>query len=141
MLILFCGKFFKWWVCTIRITCLEWIFFTFMSEIWHVIMSYLCRGNKFDAWTYYNALCGNAMPSKKMNFVHVRTIMLEFMFYWIGKRLCDNRMCQLSLKRMTCRICNFSTCYVCVKPNHKQKERKKAVVVCLFSTPQLTKKL
>jgi hypothetical protein len=31
------------------ITCLEMNFFTFMSEIWHVIMSYLCRGNKFYA--------------------------------------------------------------------------------------------
>jgi hypothetical protein len=67
-----------------------------MSEIWHVIMSYLCRGNKFYAWTYSNALCRNAMPSK-INFVNIRTVMLEFMFYWIAKRLCDNCMCQ-SLK-------------------------------------------
>jgi hypothetical protein len=42
---------------------------------------------------------------------------------------------------MTCRKCNFSTCYVYVKPNYKQKERKKAVVVCLFSTPPTHKEI
>jgi hypothetical protein len=31
---------------------------------------------------------------QKINFVNIiRIVMLEFMFYWIGKRLCDNRMC------------------------------------------------
>jgi hypothetical protein len=32
-----------------------------------------------------------------VNLIRI-VIMLEFMFYWIGKWLCDNCMCQLSLK-------------------------------------------